>query len=204
MFTANAGICYNEPISKNGERNMFRYAFCLLAFLSVSLNTYSQNTPKVLVVYYSRTGNTQMVAEKIAEKFNADSERLIDKVKRTGPVGFTRAGKDALAGNLTEIEPLKADPQKYDIILIGTPSWFSNITPAVRTFVTQYDISSKKLGLFGTVNKIGIESALKQLAELISKGRGKQYPSLALHSRDLKTQDVLQEKIDVFYQEIRE
>ncbi|MBN2482819.1 MAG: hypothetical protein JXD21_01295 [Candidatus Omnitrophica bacterium] len=143
-----------------------------------------------------------MVAEKLAKKFNADTERLIDRRKRTGPVGFSRAGKDALAGNLTEIEPLVLDPQNYDIILIGTPSWFGNVTPAVRTFVTQYDdVSSKKIGLFGTTNKTGVENALVQLAELISDKQTIEYPTLPLQSRDLN-EKVLNKKIDLFYKKL--
>ena len=143
---------------------MIRYILCFLVFLPFSLGLWAQNTPRILIVYYSRTGNTQMVAEKLAEEFNADIKRLIDKTGRTGPAGFIRAGKDAIAGNLTEIEPLKLNPQDYDIILIGTPSWFGNVTPAVRTFVMQYDVSSRKIGLFGTTNKTGVENALNQLA----------------------------------------
>ncbi len=188
----------------NEIKNMVRYVFCLLLCFSLGLRIYAQSQPNVLVVYYSRTGTTQLVAEKLAEKFDADIERLIDKRKRTGPVGFSRAGKDALAGNLTEIEPLKTDPQDYDMILIGTPGWWSNMTPAVRTFVTQYDVSSKKIGLFGTVNKTGIESGLANLAELISQKEVNEYPVLPLRRRDVSDRKILQGKIDVFYREIME
>jgi len=75
------------------------------------------------------------------------------------------------------------------------------MTPAVRTFVAQYDVSSKRIGLFGTVNKTGIETVLQSLAELISKEKAQDYPVLPLRRKDLVA-DVLPEKIDVFHQEM--
>jgi len=156
---------------------------------------------KVLVVYYSRTGHTQLVAEKLAKKFNADLERLIDKKKRTGPIGFTAAGKDAVAGKTTVIEPLKVSLSDYDIILIGGPSWFGNVTPAVRTFIMQNDLSGKKIGLFGLCHLTGVEEAAQEATDLISKGALKKFPTMPLREGEL-AEDVLLNKIDAFYAEV--
>jgi len=73
-------------------------------------------------VYYFRTGHTQLVAERLAEKFNADLERIIDKKKMTGTRGFTGAGKDAVISKTTVIDLLEHNPRDYDIILIGGAS----------------------------------------------------------------------------------
>ncbi|MBD3246034.1 MAG: hypothetical protein GF333_03390 [Candidatus Omnitrophica bacterium] len=160
---------------------------------------------RVLVVYYSRTGYTHSVARKIAERFDADLERLIDTRKRTGPFAVAVAGKDAVAGNRTVLKPLQADPGEYSLILIGTPAWFGNVTPAVRTFVAEYDIAEKTAGLFGTTNLTGIEAALDQLAGLIapedSPEQAREYPRLPLRQKDLK-EEILDGKIDAFYQEV--
>jgi len=51
---------------------------------------------KALVVYYSRTGNTKFVAEKIAQELGADIEEVIDKKNRFGLINYLRAGGDAL------------------------------------------------------------------------------------------------------------
>lgn len=48
-----------------------------------------------LVVYYSRTGNTRYVAEKIATEFNADLEEIIDKKNRSGSLGYAISRLDA-------------------------------------------------------------------------------------------------------------
>jgi len=177
-------------------------AFIIVFFLLISCAfADAEDKKNTLVVFYSRDGHTKTVAGQIAIRFNADTEELIDKKKRTGPVGFSAAGKDAIAGNLTEIEPLKHDPAGYSLILIGTPGWYGNVTPAVRTFVLRHDLSKKQIGLFGTAHLTGVESALKQLAGLISAQKAEQIPTLPLRRRDLKD-GILKEKIEDFYQRV--
>ena len=54
------------------------------------------NFMKVLVVYYSRTGNTKFVAEAIAQSLEADIEEIKDKKNRMGVFGFLRCGYEAI------------------------------------------------------------------------------------------------------------
>ena len=177
------------------------FLFCL--FIPGLL--WSQSIPlkqvKVLVVYYSRTGHTQLVAEKLAKKFAADIEQLIDQHKRTGVFGASSAGKDAIASKTTVIGPLKHNPKDYDIILIGGPSWFGNTTPAVRTFIMQNDLSNKKIGLFGMCHVTGVEHALQEAADLITKGKAEKFPTMPLRERELK-EAILSKKIDDFYNQV--
>jgi flavodoxin len=154
--------------------------------------------PKVLVVYYSRDGHTKKAAEALAKKFGADIEELVDFKKRTGPVESVAAGKDAVTHQLTRIAPMKANLDAYDIILIGTPSWFSNVTPAVRTFVSQNKFAGKKTGVFGTAHMTGVGNCMNDLAELVAPGEGADIPRLPLVHKDL-TEDILPEKIDEFH-----
>jgi flavodoxin len=179
-------------------KKIILFLFCLLIPGLVWAQDIPQKEAKVLVVYYSRTGHNQMVATKLAEKFGADTERLIDKHKRTGLVGLASAGKDAVYKNATVIEPLKHNPKDYDIILIGGPSWVGNVTPAIRTFIMQNDLSGKKIGLFGTCHLSGVENAIQEAADLISKGKNEKFPTMPLRESELK-EDVLSEKIDAFY-----
>ena len=179
----------------------------VLLFLFIPGLVWSGTIPpkevKVLVVYYSRTGHTQLVAEKLVNKFNADLERLLDQKKRTGPIEFFAAGKDAIASKTTVIDPLKHNLINYDIILIGGPSWYGNVTPAVRTFITQNDLTGKKIGLFGLCHLTGVEHALKEAAALISKGSNKKITTMPLREGEL-TEKILTQKIDAFYKAVQE
>lgn len=169
--------------------------FCLAGFIEAN----AQN--KVLVVYYSRTGHTKIVAERLAKKFNAEIEPLIDQHKRTGLFGISSAGSDAIGSKLTKLEPLKHNLKDYDIVLIGGPSWFGNVTPAVRTFINQNDLAGKKVGLFGLCHLTGVENALKEAAALISKD--KKFALMPLRERELKD-DLLAKRIEDFYKAVIE
>ena len=181
--------------------NLFFMLLCLSIAGVTWSQTISQKQAKVLVVYYSRTGHAQLVAENLAKKFGADLEQLIDEHKRTGLFGASSAGKDAIARKATVIEPLKHDLRDYDIILIGGPSWFGNVTPAVRTFIMENDLSNKKIGLFGICHLTGVEHAIQEAADLILKGRPEKIPTMPLRERDLK-EEVLSKKIDEFYKQV--
>ena len=111
---------------------------------------------KRLVVYYSRTGNTKFVAEKIAKNLNADLCEILDKKNRKGKLAFLTGGYAALREKLTAIEVPKSIDD-YEFIIIGSPIWAGKITPAIRTFVSKNNFSKKKLALFITLagNKTG-------------------------------------------------
>jgi flavodoxin len=102
---------------------------------------------KILVAYYSRTGTTKKLAENIAKILNADIDEIIDKKSRSGPIGFLTGGRDAMKRKETTIET-KKNPEKYDLVVIGTPVWAGNVTPAVRTYLTTYNF--KKVAFFCT------------------------------------------------------
>ncbi len=104
---------------------------------------------KTLVVYYSRTGNTKTIAEALAEALNADIDEIIDLKKRMGLLNWIRAGRDALRKKLTQIKTQK-NPIEYDFILIGTPIWAGNMTPAIRTYIKENPLEQKKISFFIT------------------------------------------------------
>jgi flavodoxin len=175
----------------------------VIMFILGAAHAMAQETNQVLVVYYSRTGNTRMVAEQIAERFDGDILELKDTKKRTGPFGFTSAGKDALAKNTTVLEPLDIDPDPYAVILIGTPSWFGNITPAVRTFVEEYDLKGKTVGVFATTHLTGVEKTVEQLSSLVAGDQADVVGELPLREKEFEDETVLRKKIEAFYQAVR-
>lgn len=103
---------------------------------------------KGIVVYYSKTGNNRKIGEVLKEKLNFASEEIIDKKRREGIFGFIISGYDALFKRLTQIENLKQDIENFDHIIIGTPVWAGNITPAIRTFLVNYKDKIKNYSVF--------------------------------------------------------
>lgn len=132
---------------------------------------------RVLVVYYSwANGNTEKIAMKLANHFNADLCG-IDPVKPY-PEDYettVEIGKYETEHHVSrEILPLQYNPEDYDVIAIGTPTWWYTMAPCVKTFLESYDFSNKKIILFmtnagwpGTVIK-DMKAKIKD-AEIISE-----------------------------------
>lgn len=123
--------------------------------------------PKMLVLYYSQTGNTKAVATEIATKLGADIEEIVPVQLYDGDFQATieRGKKELDEGAFPEIQPIKADVTKYDVIFIGYPVWFGTYAPPVITFLNQVDLNGKKLVPFCTFGSGGLESSTKDLAE---------------------------------------
>jgi flavodoxin len=120
-----------------------------------------------LVVYYSKTGNTKYVAEKIAEHLNAELSEIIDKKNRQGKLNFVKSGYESIREKLTEIEVSKKIDD-YDFVIVGSPVWAGKIAPAVRTFLVKNDFGEKKFAFFVTVGGNKPEKALSAMKEIIS------------------------------------
>jgi flavodoxin len=125
---------------------------------------------KTLVVYYSRTGNTKVVAEKVASELKAEIEEVIDLKNRNGRFGFLKAGYDATRGNETKIEETQKSPIDFELIVVGTPVWNSRPASAIRTYLKKNDFSGKKVAVFCTNEGMGKEKALERIKALIANG----------------------------------
>jgi flavodoxin len=125
---------------------------------------------KTLIVYYSKTGTTKILAEKLSHELKADIEELIDKKKRTGIFGWLSGGRDGMKKIATELAPMKKDPSKYDMVLIGGPLWgFKSVAPATRTFLLQNRDKIKKAAFFMTKGNSACETAFDDLKEVFGK-----------------------------------
>ncbi|MCR5658374.1 MAG: NAD(P)H-dependent oxidoreductase, partial [Bacteroidales bacterium] len=124
-------------------------------------------TPKVLVLYYSQTSNTKAVATEIATRLGADIEEIVPTKPYDEDFQATieRCKQDREQGIVPEIQPLAADIAKYDVVFLGYPVWFGTYAPPVITFLSQVDLSGKKVVPFCTFGSGGLESSMKDLAE---------------------------------------
>ena len=127
--------------------------------------TQKEEAPKMLVLYYSQTGNTKAVAEEIANKLGADIEEItmLEPYDPDFQTTIDRCMKDREQGILPEIQPVKADLANYDVIFLGFPVWFGTYAPPVITFLNNADLSGKKIVPFCTFGSGGLESSVKDL-----------------------------------------
>lgn len=121
-----------------------------------------QKSQKILVSFYSRTGNTGKVAHKIAKILKADLDEISDTKNRKGVKGWLYAGRDATKKNLTEIK-FKKDPSKYDLTIVGTPIWAFTVTAPIRTYLTKNKKKFKNTAFFSTSAGCGIKRAFEEM-----------------------------------------
>ena len=124
-------------------------------------------TPKMLVIYYSQTTNTKIVAEEIAKRLNAETEEIIAVQPYDGDFKATieRCLQEQEEGILPEVQPLRANLANYDVVFIGYPIWFGTYAPPVTAWLKTVDLSGKKVVPFCTFGSGGLESSAKDLAE---------------------------------------
>jgi len=119
---------------------------------------------KILIVYYSLTGNTHLIAEAIKEQTGAEVERLkpikdLDSESRTR---FFWGGMHAKMKHKPKLEPLEYDPIDYDLIFLGTPVWAWTLTPSIRSYFKMNDLSNKNLAIWNCAGGNGVK-AMKRL-----------------------------------------
>ncbi len=105
---------------------------------------------KAIIVYYSLEGNTEYVADTIAENLRVPTLRLVPvKDYPTGNSSkYIWGGKSVVFGEKPKLIPYQFDAKDYDTIIIGTPIWASSFTPPIKTFLKENDLSSKKIALY--------------------------------------------------------
>jgi flavodoxin len=125
-----------------------------------------KESPKMLVLYYSQTSNTKVVAQEIATRLNADIEEIVpvEPYDTAFEATIERCMKEREQGITPEIQPLKSNIADYDVIFIGYPVWFGTYAPPVAALLDKIDLGGKKVVPFCTFGSGGLESSTKDLA----------------------------------------
>lgn len=124
---------------------------------------------KVLIAYYSRTGSTRKIADLLKQSLNCETEEIIDLKNRKGVSGNLSGGVDALLQRQTLIKQPTHDPSAYDLVILGTPVWFGNLSPALRTYLVQNRKFLPQLAFFCTFAGKGNVNAGKKFLRLSEK-----------------------------------
>ena len=139
-----------------------------------------------LVVYFSRTGNTEKIAEYLIEITNADSYVIEAAVPYTDEdIEYNndscRANQEQ---NAKTVRPEIATPidsiDSYDTIFLGYPIWWGQEPRIIDTFLESYDFSDKTVIPFCTSGSSGIETSENNISELVTIGNqleGKRFPA---------------------------
>ena len=150
----------------------------------------------VLIAYFSATGTTANVAQKLASALDAP----VYEIRPAQP--YTDADLDwhdessrsslEMDGKIPypELADLNAPVKDYDTIFLGFPIWWGTSPKIVNRFVNTYDLSGKKVILFATSGSSGLGDTAADLKkdaigtpEIIN---GKRFPA-NVSAEELKT-----------------
>ena len=126
---------------------------------------------KALVVYFSKTGNTQGVAETMAKLTGAELFRL--ETVEPYPNDYhtsTEVAKRQLEQNARPA--LKAVPQdlaRYDVVFLGHPVWWHTIPTPVMTFLDGAKLDGKTIIPFCTHGGGGADESTAAIRKLAPK-----------------------------------
>lgn len=101
---------------------------------------------KMLVVYYSwSNGNTKRIAEKLAQATGADIVQIETVQPYTGNYDevVAQGQREVKKRFRPQIQPLHMNIKDYDIVAVGTPTWWYTMAPAVLSFLTQQNFEGK-------------------------------------------------------------
>ena len=126
------------------------------------------------IVYYSLSGNTSYVAEKIASALKADLIPLVPQ-KAYPDSGFKKffwGGKSALMGDKPTLETYAFDADAYDLIILGSPVWAGTFAPPLRSFIEENRaaLTGKRLAAFFCCSG-GPGKVLEKFRTFLSCGR---------------------------------
>jgi flavodoxin len=156
----------------------------------------------ILVVYYSRSGNTRKIANLIQQEvggtiheirpqdpYPSSYDAVVDQAKIEIQMGY----RPALQSILDHIE-------SYDTVFVGSPNWWNTIAPPVATFLSEYDLSGKIVVPFcthggGGLGQIGRDiarlcpqSTVLSSFEIYGSGRGNAQAKVSAWLRNIKGQ----------------
>ena len=123
---------------------------------------------KILIAYYSWSGNTRYLAEQIKKNTNADIFEIVpanaypedynacvDQAKKEINFNF----KPALKSKLECIDA-------YEIIIVGSPNWWSTFAPPVATYLSGYDFTGKTILPFITQEGTRMGKSVENIKKL--------------------------------------
>lgn len=129
-----------------------------------------------LVVYFSRTGNTEKIAEYLIDLTGADSY-VINAAVPYSDEDISYGNSSCRANqeqNDSSVRPEIAEPiesiEQYDTIFLGYPIWWGQEPRIIDTFLESYDFSDKTVIPFSTSHSSGISTSERNIKNLVKIG----------------------------------
>ena len=122
---------------------------------------------KAMVIYYSRSGNTEKVAKQIQSDLNCDILKIIPEETYGNYIeSCFRVMKERKNKVVPSFVTGIPDLTNYDVIFLGYPIWAQDVPAFVADFIQQCDVKGKTIIPFATYGMSGINWTRKTLDKI--------------------------------------
>ncbi len=132
-----------------------------------STNTQSAKETS-LIVYFSWSGNTELVAQEIQTQTGADIFEIVPAVPYSDDYNTVvdLAQKEQKENARPEIENTIKNLDQYDTVYVGYPNWWGDMPMILYTFFDTYDLSNKTILPFCTSGGSGLSNTISEISSL--------------------------------------
>ncbi len=142
-----------------------------LLVLPANAQSADKKEKKMLVVYYSHSGNTREIANLIQKETEADTFEI--QTEKPYPKEYNdvvnQAKEEINKGCKPALKSKVNNLKDYDVIFVGSPNWWSTIAPPVTAFLSENDLSGKTVVPFCTHGGGGMAGCAADIAKLTPK-----------------------------------
>ena len=118
------------------------------------------------VVYFTRTGNSKRVAQKLAEKMSCELVEITDNKNWNGIFGFIKGGYYASKNKEVVIKTSK-NVEPGDELILVSPIWAGGLVPAVKVFLNSVETHKIHLVVTSKANTVKNPEAFKSVTDII-------------------------------------
>ncbi len=123
---------------------------------------------KVLVVYFSHTGNTRTIAEYIHNAVNSDFVEIetVDTYTDDYDTLLAQIREEVATEYCPPLSTNIENITSYDVIFVGYPIWVETAAPPIRSFLTTHDLAGKTVVPFCTSGTSSAEASYRLVRSL--------------------------------------
>ena len=161
----------------------------ILLFLFVFSSQDQIDTSKALIIYFTRTGNTELFANYIKEKMNIELFKIVPAYPYPEDNDeMSKVCQEEQSSNARpEIKDPLTDVSEYDTILLGTPIWYGHIPNIVMTQLEKLNLNGKTIYPFNTHGGSGVGSTVTDIKQYAIGANVKDgFPLLGTYVKDNK------------------
>lgn len=149
----------------------------------------SAGNHKILVAYFSHSGNTRSIAAQIHDLVGGDLFEI--KTVKKYNTDFETTVAEAMEEKSSNARPALAAKvdgiQGYDVVFLGFPNWCGTMPMALFSFLEQYDFGGKTIVPFCTHGSSGLSSTIEDLKKLAPQANVRE--ALGVHRSDVRASD---------------